>query len=425
MDRTSLEQLSKDELIELVLRLQRPDKTSRTSSKPSSTDKKTKRENARPGGAKAGHEPHNRKLCDNPDAFVDHMPEICAICGDPFIGGATGALIGSYDEIDTPPVKPHVVRHRRYSCRCQRCGAETKASAPAVATSTPFGPRIHALAVYFKCFHALSYERLCGLFRDVFGLAISEGAVMNMFVRARSTFSAEAEKARTALRSARFVASDETGVRIEGANAYHWVFHCKDAVVHQPDYSRAARVVEDVMNGHVPVVWTSDRYSAQQSHGVRQQTCLAHLARDAAYAMENGSDDLPFRFKLWFDRVFTLAKTIANLAPATLARKGRELEKQLAHILDATTLCHLAKKLQDKIRRAQDQLLTFCDYPGEVEPTNNGSERKLRPCVIQRKVTNGYRAMWAAQAEADVRTTIDTARLKGCNPFNVILNTIA
>jgi hypothetical protein len=32
-------------------------------------------------------------------------------------------------------------------------------------------------------------------------------------------------------------------------------------------------------------------------------------------------------------------------------------------------------------------------YP-QVEATNNGSERKLRPSVIQRKVTNGYRAMW-------------------------------
>ena len=74
---------------------------------------------------------------------------------------------------------------------------------------------------------------------------------------------------------------------------------------------------------------------------------------------------------------------------------------------------------------ADDQLLTFCDYPGEVDATNNGSERKLRPCVIQRKVTNGYRAMWAAQAEADVRTTIDTARLKGANPFNVIVATLA
>jgi transposase len=54
-----------------------------------------------------------------------------------------------------------------------------------------------------------------------------------------------------------------------------------------------------------------------------------------------------------------------------------------------------------------------------------GQKRALRPCVIQRKVTNGYRAMWAAQAEADVRTTVDTARLKGANPFQTILATMA
>jgi transposase len=51
-------------------------------------------------------------------------------------------------------------------------------------------------------------------------------------------------------------------------------------VVHQPDYSRAARVVDETMGGHRPQVWISDRYSAQQSHGERHQTCLAHLARE-------------------------------------------------------------------------------------------------------------------------------------------------
>ena len=29
--------------------------------------------------------------------------------------------------------------------------------------------------------------------------------------------------------------------------------------------------------------------------------------------------------------------------------------------------------------------------------------------------------MWSAEAEADVRTTIDTAKLKGANPFAVIV----
>lgn len=44
--------------------------------------------------------------------------------------------------------------------------------------------------------------------------------------------------------------------------------------------------------------------------------------------------------------------------------------------------------------------------------------------MIQRKITNGYRAMWAAEAGADVRTTVDTARLKGANPFVVIVGAL-
>ena len=81
---------------------------------------------------------------------------------------------------------------------------------------------------------------------------------MNMFIRSHTGFRLEADKAKAVVRKAKVVASDETGVRIEGTNSYHWVFHCKDAVVHQPDYSRGARVVHEMMNGHVPDVWISD-----------------------------------------------------------------------------------------------------------------------------------------------------------------------
>ena len=59
--------------------------------------------------------------------------------------------------------------------------------------------------------------------------------------------------------------------------------------------------------------------------------------------------------------------------------------------------------------------------PGQVEATNNACERDLRPAVVQREVTNGYHAMWAAQGEADIRTVIDTARLiPGTNRFQTV-----
>jgi transposase len=108
MDRTDLQWLSKDELIELVIQLQRPGKTSRNSSKPPSTDKKANRDNTRPGGAKPGHEPHNRRLADNPDEFRDHKPTHCAQWGGAVSPEADMELIGEYDEVELPPVKPDV-----------------------------------------------------------------------------------------------------------------------------------------------------------------------------------------------------------------------------------------------------------------------------------------------------------------------------
>jgi transposase len=136
--RDELERLSKEDLIELVLRLPRPEKTSHTSSKPPSTDRKERRENARPGGAKPGHEGHKRKLCANPDGIRNHVPTCCEHCGCAFEDGAPAGLIGEYDETEIPPVRPFVRRHRRFAVRC--------GSATPVAQGTPFGPRVHALA---------------------------------------------------------------------------------------------------------------------------------------------------------------------------------------------------------------------------------------------------------------------------------------
>jgi transposase len=425
MNCDDLQRLSKEELIDLVLKLQRPGKTSRTSSKPPSTDKKERREQAKPGGAKPGHEGHSRKLCETPDAFEDHAPTHCLHCLEAFGADVERELIGEYDEIELPPVQPFVKRHRRFAVCCPHCRKKTSAALPAVAQGTPFGPRIHALAIYLKTRHALSYERLHQVFLDLFGLTISQGALMNMFARTARVFEEKKGQALAVLRKASFVASDETGVRIEGVNAYHWVFCSKSAVVHMADFTRSAEVVRKTMDGHQPRVWTSDRYSAQQRHGALHQTCLAHLARDVAYSLETSEDPVSFRLKLWFDRVFILADSLADMAQSTLRAKRRELERQIDDILTTSTSCSIASELIAKIARARGQLLVFCSFPGEVEPTNNGCERALRPAVIQRKVTNGYRAMWAAEYETAVRSAVDTARLAGAGSFQTILQIIA
>ena len=424
MQRDELERLSKAELIELVLRLQRPQKTSRTSSKPPSTDPKERRERAKPGGAKPGHEGHSRALSDEADCVIDHAPQQCPCCRLTLPPDLPSVEVSVHERVELPQIKPHVVRHRRLVVRCPGCGTRVAAAVPVI--GTPFGPRLHAVATYLKTYQALSYERLQALLSDLFGLRLSQGGLMNLLRRAQGRFATGRERAVAALRQAAVVASDETGVRIEGSTGYHWVFRCPDAVVHHAAPTRAAAVVQAMMGGHKPQVWLSDRYSAQQGHGLVQQTCLAHLARDVAYALEASSDPIPYRLKLWLTSAFALAGSVAHLAASTLAAKRRALERRLDAILAAPSPCELTRALQAKLRRARDQLLTFVDWGGQVGATNNACERDLRPAVIQRKVTNGYRAMWAAQGEADVRTVVDTARLKpGTSVFCTILHTVS
>ena len=280
------------------------------------------------------------------------------------------------------------------------------------------------MATYLKTFQALSYERLQAALSDLFGLTLSQGGLMNLLRRAQGRFRPGRDAAIATLRKAEVVACDETGVRIEGSNAYHWLFHSAQAVVHTASPTRGAVVVREMMDGHRPAVWISDRYTAQQGHAAEHQTCLAHLARDVAYAVEASDDPVPWRLQLWLQSVFALAERVTDLAASTLSAKRRSLDRQLGAILATPSRCDLTRDLQAKISRARDQLLVFLAYPGKVEPTNNGSERLLRPAVVQRKVTNGYRAMWAAEGEAAIRTVVDTARLTGSSPFGTILKTI-
>ena len=232
MSRSDLERLSKEELIELVLRLQRPEKTSRTSSKPPSTDRKAQREKSKPGGAKLGHEGHGRIISDTPDEVVEHCPDRCSCCGAALMTDLPVETVSLHERIDLPEVKPLVTQHRRLAVICPTCGTRVVAPVPQAACGTPFGPRLHAVATYLKTFQALSYERLQAALSDLFGVTLSQGGLMNLLRRAQGCFAEGQVRAVSSLRRAQVVASDETGVRIEGSNAYHWVFRSPEAVVH-------------------------------------------------------------------------------------------------------------------------------------------------------------------------------------------------
>ena len=102
--------------------------------------------------------------------------------------------------------------------------------------------------------------------------------------------------------------------------------------------------------------WLSDRYSAQQNRAARHQTCLAHLARDIAWVGQVGDETIGLRLKLWIDAVFSLARSLGDLAASTVKRKRRDLDTRIADIVCTATECEQTPKVLRKFANARDQL---------------------------------------------------------------------
>ena len=71
-----------------------------------------------------------------------------------------------------------------------------------------------------------------------------------------------------------------------------------------------------------------------------------------------------------------------------------------------------AERLRRRIARDRGHLFVFITER-DVPATNNVSERALRPSVIFRKVTNGFRSEWGAHTYAAFRSVVSTAKANG------------
>jgi transposase len=437
----ALDSLSRQELIALVwalmeqnealaarvavleARLSAPPKTPGNSSLPPSKGQKAnkpekakKERKGRPGVA--------RKLAENPDHVRDVFAEICPHCGK-IASPADQPNVHAYDHIDLPQIKPVTTRINLHSGVCGQCGERIAGTPPTgMQPGSPFGPGVAALAVYLHTRQMVSYSRLAEMFKGLFGLDISEGAIANIFSRAHAPFAAEAERIDAEVRAAAVIASDETSARVEGATCWQWVFGSVMAVAHRIAASRGKAVVSEFLKGVIPDVWISDRLGAQRNHAKAHQVCLAHLLRDARYAIEAGDKMFAPGFKSLLKRAFVIARRREKLADSTLAAYRRELDRRLDRLLAIEPDTEAGHKFKRGIEKCKDKLFVFVTRR-DVPPTNNISERRLRPSVIFRKVTNGFRSAWGAQIYAAICSVIETGMLQGLTALEAIRTCLA
>lgn len=408
---------------DLEAKLTHPPKTPSNSSTPPSQGRKANGEGKSKPKGKA-HVGAHRPLHPNPTRRCDMLVDQCPHCpGD--VTGVAQVAVQSYDRIEIPEIAPEVTRVTLHGGVCPCCSRHFKASPPAgLEPGSPFGPNLRAFVLYLRFGQAIPFERLERLMRDLFGLEISEGALVNLLEDSAPAFEVQTSRIKERLLSGTALASDETSVRVGKTTFWTWVFHHADSACFVIRPSRGKAVVREFLGGFRPEFWVSDRLAAQMGWASKDhQVCLAHLLRDIQYAIDAGDDAFAPGMKALLKRAARIGRRRPALAASTLAAYHSRLQTRLDELLKIVPDTKAGQKLQRIIKRFRQNLFVFVTNRN-IPPTNNGSEQALRPCVVFRKVTNCFRSQWGAQLYANVRSVVETARRRSIGALQAIRLTL-
>ena len=101
--------------------------------------------------------------------------------------------------------------------------------------------------------------------------------------------------------------------------------------------------------------------------------------------------------KALLKRACAIARRRPDLADATLANYVCDLNRRLDRLLATKPTVRKASTLRVAMELDRDKLFVFMRRR-DVDPTNNASERDLRPTVTFRKVTGGFRSERGARS---------------------------
>ena len=445
MTQDELAQMSRDELIQLILaqieQLERlkadnealrmklekgkkPPTNSSNSSQPPSRDQKRSLPSdrrKRRHGAPAGHPRHERQFVATPDHIVVLKAESCPSCHAE-LRSAEGVLRDVNQITELPPAQAEVIEVRQYEVNCPECGRRQVDEPPAgLEMERSFGARLEATVVYYRQEQHMSYQRTQAAMLNLHGVEISQGGIDKIMQRAGNKALQEVEPIQASVCQSAVIHCDETGSRVDGQNWWEWVFCSLTAVLHVIRFNRSVDVIRDVMRDHQAEVWVSDCLASQLKAPTRQrQLCLAHQLRNLQAVV----DLYPSAF--WPRAMQALLRYTIHLHHQRDQTHPDQFQTQVARV---ERLCDWlirrkltqpqARRLQRRYQKYRDSLFV-CLHRSDVSPTNNVSERALRPSVIHRKVIGCFRSGWGAQAYAALASVIDTAELSGVHAFDAI-----
>ena len=376
-----------------------------------------------------------------PDEVVDHRPAGACGCGADLAGAADLGVARSFQQLEVPLVTARRIQHDLHQARC-RCGKVHVAACPqgVPGSAVSIGPNLRALAVYLVVFQHVPVERCRQLIADMTGAQVSAGFVHSCLARAASVIAEVVKLIRTLITAAHVAGFDETTLRCGPAGQKRYVLA---AVTERYSlFFLGRRTLESFREfGILPEfggVVVSDRYvnyfHEGWEHIAGNQACLAHLIRDYQDAAECYPDAIwpvqAQRALRGLIRGWHAARDAGRPEIPPDIRDPLLREYRHAVLAGLSDVRRVPGPRSSTAQRPGRDLLEFCrDRHADVTrfcsgtriwPTNNISERGVRPLKTQQKISGRLTSEKVTQNRLDIRSYIDTARKHGHNAMDVL-----
>jgi len=407
--------------------------------KPRANGNSLRRKSKKSQGGQMGHQGHTLEQTDTPDRIEEHPPCSCKHCGHNLATEPTGGY-ARRQVYDLPPLSIEVTEHRAYYKQCPNCQTLNRGEFPKQVTHpVQYGCGVKSVAIYFKDYQLLPYERMREVFADVFNHNLSVATLLNAEATCYARLETVDEAVRRALGCLPVAGFDESGVRVEGK--LHWLhtastsrltwylIHSKrgkaamDAANILPNFKGIT--VHDALQSYFQ--YTHCTHALCNAHHLRElklmfehyaqlwAAAMAALLRDIHRVVEKHrqlgknslSEALIETFEHCYDDILKSAlEEIPTLPDPPPDKQGRKKQ-------------HPAKNLYDRLHKHQKAVLRFMrDF--SVPFDNNQAERDIRMIKTQQKISGTFRKFQGALAFCRIRSYLSTAKKQGKNVLEAV-----
>ncbi|MBU6149202.1 MAG: IS66 family transposase [Verrucomicrobia bacterium] len=421
-------------LLEVVIASLGKKATSQNSHLPPSRDpnrprKQKEPKNKKPGGQK-GHKGKSLVQVLNPDKIIFHPVKFCDSCGSSLLKLPCRHI--TKHQVFDIEFKVVVTEHQAEHKICL-CGHHQSSKLPKGASAPcQYGPSLKAMAIDLSQIQFIPLQRTSQFFRNKFGLPLSEASILKFNKELVEKLEDWEKKSEENLKDSHILHADETGININGKNAWIHSVSNESYVFMKPHYKRGTEAMDEIgiLNNYHGVL-SHDFWACYGAYDVIHACCNSHIERELNRAY------VDFNQK-W-------AKDMSNLLQETNKLRNeiidldweiiQSVEKRYDQIIvQAEKECPLnqerqrgrgkigqsyPRRLLNRLKTKKSWVLMFI-YDPLIPFTNNQAERDIRMAKVQQKVSGCFRTFEGARIFCLIRSFVLSMNRQGKNVQDAI-----